>query len=70
MQVAGHMYAVKRGFESRATPAHEKPPALPEDHLFCVLVSVGFEIRCQIIDEPAEKFTCLIQISGVDDFQG
>ncbi|MBQ3375771.1 MAG: hypothetical protein IJG49_05130 [Erysipelotrichaceae bacterium] len=27
------MYAVKRGFESRATPAHEKPPALPEDHL-------------------------------------
>ena len=33
MQVAGHMYAVKRGFESRATPAHEKPPALPEDHL-------------------------------------
>lgn len=32
MQVAGHMHAVKRGFECRAMPAYEKPPALPEDN--------------------------------------
>ena len=43
MQVAGHMHAVRRGFECRAMPAYEKPPALPEDNYYEFLILIVFQ---------------------------